>query len=76
MSDDFEISVDVRGWDSHDQIKLLNTMRGEPGMGGYSTACTCDPGPDSRMHRAWCASMHQHPGPDCAGLCEPKAAER
>lgn len=34
--------------------------------------CTCDtPGEPGFPHRPWCATQHQHPGPDCPGLCEP-----
>lgn len=34
--------------------------------------CTCDTIAEPGFpHRPWCATEHQHPGPDCPGLCEP-----
>ncbi|WP_329013143.1 hypothetical protein OG271_03870 [Micromonospora rifamycinica] len=41
-------------------------------QGEQRIRCTCDaPGEPGFPHRPWCATQHQHPGPDCAGLCEP-----
>lgn len=41
------------------------------------TRCNCDTfGEPAFPHRPWCATQHQHPGPDCAGLCEPATTDR
>lgn len=44
---------------------------------GNRPRCTCDsiavPGFPCRP---WCATQHQHPGPECPGLCEPEESNR